>query len=110
MTQLNKDESRDYIGLFVFTENYILEAKNFVSDTDLDVTYVINSVDYMRMQFRKFEPGQPATRASRFKVGGYLVSELDFELKASGKNCEKLWEICRVILVRNWANKPDGGP
>ena len=106
---VNKEKKREWRSLFFFTDDYMLEAKNFVSDTYLDITYVINSIDYMRMRFKDYEPGKPTTAESRFRVGGYFVSELDFVLRASDKNCEKLWQICNDILMPNWAAKPDVG-
>ena len=104
---INKEKKREWRSLFFFTDEYILEAKNFVSETDLDITFVIRSVDYMRMQFKDYEPGQPTTSESRFVVKGYLISELDFELRASEDNCERLWQICRKILMQNWAEEPE---
>ena len=104
---LNRENKREMRSVFFFTEDYIMEGTNFVSDTDLDITYVINSVDYMRMQFKNYEPGKSATTESRFRVTGYFISELDFELRASAGNCEKLWKICHEILMPNWAAKPE---
>lgn len=105
---LNKEKKREWRSLFFFTDEYILEAKDFVSETNVDITYVIGSVDYMKMQFKDYEPGQPTTSESRFVVKGYLVSELDFEFRASEGNCERLWQICRNILMPNWAEEPEG--
>ncbi len=104
---INKEKKREWRSLFFFTDEYILEAKNFVSETDLDITFVIRSVDYMRMQFKDYEPGQPTTSESRFVVKGYLVSVFDFELRASEDNCEWLWHIYRDILLPNWTKEPE---
>lgn len=104
---LNQDKRREWRSLFAFTEEYMLEAKNFVSETDLDVTYLIKSIDYMRMRFKDYEPGKATTIESRFRIDGYFHSEIDFELRASEKNCEKLWKICRTILLPNWIKKPE---
>ena len=106
---VNREKEREWRSLILFTDNYILEAKNFLSHTDLEITYVINSIDYMRMRFRDYEPGKPTTAESRFRVEGYFLSEIDFELNASDKNCDKLWGICQNVLMPNWAAKPDGG-
>ncbi len=105
----SETKQREWRSLFFFTDDYMLEAKKFVPDTDLDITYVINSIDYMRMRFKEYEPGKPTTAESRFRVEGYFVSEIDFDLRASDKNCEKLWQICHDILMPNWAAKPDVG-
>lgn len=104
---LNQDKKRVWRSLIIFTDRYMLEAKNFLSETDLDITYVIKSIDYMRMRFKDYDPGQPATIESRFRVDGYFVSEIDFELRASDKNCERLWQIYRDILLPNWAEEPE---
>ena len=99
---LNQDRKREWRSLVVFTKEYMLEAKNFVSEIDLDVTYLFKSICYVRMRFKDYEPGQAVTAESRFRVEGYFISDIDFELRASEKNCEKLWQICRTVLLPNW--------
>ena len=99
---LNQDKTREWRSLIVFTKEYMLEAKNFVAETDLDVAYLFKSICYVRMRFKDYEPGQAATTESRFRVDGYFVSDIDFQLRASEKNCERLWQICRTILLPNW--------
>ena len=102
---VSSENKKEYYSLFIFTDDYLFEAKNFISDTDLDITYMLESVDWLRMVFDSYDPGKPATSESRFKVRGYLVSEIDFEFRASAKNCEKLWQICRDIFMPNWVKK-----
>lgn len=106
---VDRQGQRSFISLFMFAGGYLLEAKKFETQADVEITYLVNSVDYLRVSMEEYQPGENATLSSRLSVQGYLNAEWDLDLKASGENCSKLWNIATDRLIPNWKTSPLGG-
>ena len=103
--QFDQEGNRSFRSLILFSDEYMLEAKSFVSEDIVDAVYLKTAVDYIEISLKEYEPGK-ATDASRLSVKGYISSEFDFDLRAAGENCNYLWIICKELLMPNCVKGP----
>jgi hypothetical protein len=97
---LNKDGSRDYDSLWFFSKSYALEAHNFLIGDDLTWDLVPSSIGVDRLLVKSdnydYEKGlRDSKLVIRFNLYGTDVAG---ELKASGNNCDYLWDVCKRYL------------
>jgi len=94
------DDERVYQSLFLFSERYLLESKNIISaETKIDITFYFAYVDYFEITSNEFNFTK-ASEKSTLQVEGN-IGQATFKLNASGKNCDKLWNIINKYLKPN---------
>jgi hypothetical protein len=115
-------EDRIYTSLWVFTEHFLLESKQFLSEIDMDITR-FGLVTYLEIKAADFslrQPGRPRKAARLFvkaqlghgpRIGGTTAPDvpppglLNFplfpqsSLSATGRNCSYLSSIVQEILL-----------
>ena len=118
--QVNSDtDDRLFTSLWAFTEHYILEAKQFLTQFDLDIA-PYSTVQYLDVKFEEFSFHSAKTRkasrlALRFRMaggvggGGRSISPIpsselfslgpQSSLSATGKNCTFLATIIKEIFL-----------
>lgn len=92
---IQKDGNRTYISLWLFYKDRICEAKNFLTEFDLDsVYYSLKDIRYWNLKFKDIidinEP-KPSDRA--YLSISMKESETSAEFQASHLNCKYLLNI-----------------
>jgi len=102
--------SRNYESLWFFTNNFAMEAHEFLRRDVYDAVLFTSNVSYIRTEFSAFSPPGEPDAQSRISVnvsfgtpaGGDVGGGANFAIfKASGVNCRYLYAITREILVVN---------
>jgi hypothetical protein len=96
------DGSRAYGSLFLVSERYICEARNFrnTGEYDIDVAPIKDGIIYFRTSIKDYD-FKNATRESRLMVECASETGTSFQLKASYENCSKLNEIIDKYIKPN---------
>jgi len=96
------DGSRGYGSLWLMSEQYICEARNFRNtvEHDIDVTSIKDAVIYFRVHIKDYD-FENATKESRFMIECANETGTLFQLKASHENCNRLVEIVDNYIKPN---------
>jgi hypothetical protein len=95
----NELDKHDYQSLWLFTDSFILEARNFIVAPDRDIRIAPKAVSYMTCRARDYDFVN-ATNASRLHVTlGVATREFIFELRASKSNCDYLRDMLGKHIV-----------
>ncbi len=101
--------SRTYESVWFFTDVYALEARNFLASDDIDCVFMKENIGYLRLVKSDFSPSVEASPQSRMSVtvnfGTPTTGSLGGVLKASGRNCNYLYEIIKSVFVPNMIRK-----
>ncbi|MDD4924734.1 MAG: hypothetical protein PHF74_07925 [Dehalococcoidales bacterium] len=97
--ELVNDNIHEYTNLWLFTESFALEAKNFQKTIDLDITPIKDSIDYWKITTED-------TNLSFVKDNSTLTLEfasqgISGRLKATGRNCKYLKKIIESYFRKN---------
>lgn len=100
----NTDSSRTFENLWFFSNNYWMEAKNFITDDDFDMCPVNKRINYwcIKKQNYDFNVENIASDKSRLYIKVEFDTGIKGEFKASVKNCGKLKEIFTKYLLPNF--------
>ena len=94
------DGEREYVNLWFFSDNNCMEAKNFISADDLDIT-PLKGIFYVRLLKTDYD-FKKASEKSRLSVTclfGETTDSISGEFKASKENCDYLRNLIRKYLV-----------
>lgn len=97
---IKEDGSREYENLWFFSENFFMEAKQFVINDDFDITPTHKRIHYLRMHKQNYDLIK-ATEKSRMLLSLSLDTGIIGNLKASKENCDKLRDINFKYFVAN---------
>ena len=101
---VQQDGSRQYQGLFFFSDNYAIAASNFVSQDRFEMDEIGNSIVYLEFDSSEFDFKAP-TEKSRLRVRYVTGTQLQAYMSASQENCMHLLEIVRSCLVPNFVRQ-----
>ena len=103
-TQEGKEE---FESLWLFSNSYISEAKQFAIKDDYDMAFVKESIAYWEMNKENFDFNE-ATEKSRLHIRAALANNVNVsvELKASGHNCNYLRQVFESHILTNLQKKP----
>jgi len=89
-----EDGSRGYGSLYLMSEKYICEARNFRNtvEYDIDVALLKDAVVYFRVYVKSYD-FRHSTKESRFTIDCASETGTTFQLKACHENCDRLVEI-----------------
>lgn len=92
----------EYINAWFFTENYVLEARNFLYNVDVDLLTLKDNMQYFRVKTEEFDFKNPV-RSSHLLISFTTAKITGFggELMAYGTNCIYLWDIYKNYLKKN---------
>ena len=94
------DNERVYQSLFLFSKRYLLESKNILSsETKIDIAFYFEYVDYFEITSNGYD-FRKASENSTLELEG-TIGSIVFDLKASGKNCDKLWTLTKKYIKPN---------
>lgn len=94
------DGTMVYENLWFFSDKYIMEAKNFPTLCDLDITPIKNHINYWNIKMQKYDY-QNATPTSRFFLTFRLNTMTDADFKSAGMNCSYLKCIIKKYVIPN---------
>ena len=95
---LDSDKGRVYQSLWVFSEDYIGEAR-IVGEERLDLIPLSRNLDRFEIKKTEFDFGDTATDAARLTINFTAGRDADGDLKASGINCLRLAEVLRRFII-----------
>lgn len=96
----NAEKQREYEGLWLFTENLVMESKNFVSKDDFDFALLKNNVNYINF-IKKDYNLEEANANSRFTINSEVFDDIKIYIKSSGSNCDKLLALSKKYILPN---------
>lgn len=96
---LNEDGTRQYENLSFFSETYCMEAKQFITQDDFDITPIVK-MNYLRIQKNNYDFSK-ATEKSKLYVFFGMETRVRGEFKASKENCDYLKDIILKRLMPN---------
>jgi len=97
---IKEDGTREYENLWFFSETYCMEAKQFITKDDFDITPIQNHVYYWAIQKQDYD-FKNAVEKSRLSLSFDLDTRIVGSLKASKENCDFLRDIIHKYVIRN---------
>lgn len=97
---IKEDGERVYEHLWFFSEKYCMEAKQFITTDDFDITPIKNRI--IRWELKKQDYDfKKATEKSRLHLEFEMDTTIEGELKASKGNCDYLRDIILGYIKSN---------
>jgi len=97
---IDSEGKRLYESLWLFTEDFVCEAKQFLTQDIFDAMPIKNN--FLRWEIQKTEYDFKHTYPkSRLTVSIYFGENIAGNLKASGDNCDDLRNIFRKYILPN---------
>ena len=100
---INEENLRVYEDLTFFSENYVMEAKNFVNTDDFDLDIIKNRIVRFIIKNKEYD-FEEATDNSRMFLSFSLPHMVRAEYKASKENCDYLKKIFLNYVRPNLEN------
>ncbi len=97
---LNQDGTRKYENLWFFSETYCMEAKQFITKEDFDITPIKEKTSYIRIKKENYD-FKKATEKSKLHLELGFTNEVRGNSKASKENCDYLKEIILKHFIPN---------
>jgi hypothetical protein len=97
---IKEDATREYQDLWFFSKRYCLEAKNFLTQIDIDITPIKNRITYWTVTAQDFD-FKKASDKSRLLLEFNLVQGVQGNLKAAKGNCDSLQAIINQYVKPN---------
>jgi hypothetical protein len=94
---LNSDGVRVFENLWFFSATFVLEAHQFTTQDDVDVTPMA-AVQYLKVTKTAYDFVKP-TKDSRLSVYVTFTSQVAGQLKASRENCDQLRIMVKKYFV-----------
>lgn len=94
------DKGRVFETFWFFSPNFVMESKRVQLESfNIDIMCIDKYIDTYELDFSGFEPGMATEDSSLSLTAKLGVSVLVF--KASGTNCDKLWELFEKYIKPN---------
>lgn len=97
---IKEDGSREYENLWFFSDKYCLEAKQFITTENFDITPIKKRINYFSIKKQHYD-FKKATQNSRLFLTIEFGFNLTGELKAAKENCDYLKEIILKYIKIN---------
>ncbi|GAI51330.1 unnamed protein product, partial [marine sediment metagenome] len=88
---IKQDGSREYENLWFFSDKNCMEAKQFITTDDFDITPIKKRINYWTIQKQNYD-FKKATEKSRLFLRVKFDAEMAGEFKAAKENCDYLKE------------------
>jgi hypothetical protein len=99
-----QEGERVYEAVYLFSDNFAMEAKEFASREDFDLA-PIELISYLGIKKQDYDLKQ-ATEKSRLTLFFHFSEKAYVEMKASKENCDNLWSLFReYVLPRTMGKK-----
>jgi hypothetical protein len=94
---IDTEGTRILQDLWLFTDGLAWEAEQFLSSTDI-ISIPLSPIIRLYVSPNDYSPGKPGP-GSRLTIDFRLSDRLGGNLRASGDNCDALWNITQTIFV-----------
>ena len=98
---ITDDGTREYDSLYLFTDSFVMEAKQFTTTDDYDLTLIKNTIYYWTLNKKDFDLVTPSEK-SRLYIRINLESAMGAEFKGSKNNCIYLMQIFKKYILPNF--------
>ena len=96
----DKEGNRQYESVWLFSRQFVMEAKHFLMEDDFDSAPLQRQVKYWTIKKTEFDFRDASTK-SRMLLKFTLLSGVSGALKASRENCNYLSDIFRKHILPN---------
>lgn len=94
--------NRDYINLWFFGHNIVIECKEFMSKDDFDLAILDGNITYFNIKKRNYITTQEPRSDSNVTIDAILNNgRITCNLMATGKNCKYAIMIAKKYLITN---------
>lgn len=93
----NEDGKRVFDSLWLFSDNYMIESREFATEDDFDFCSISKS-RYWRSELKDYD-FMKANEKSRFSLTVVSTDDFVSDFWASGNNCTYLTEILKQIFM-----------
>ena len=97
---IKDDRSREYTSIWFFSETFGMEAKQFVTEDDFDITPLKDKIVYCDVKKSRYDFNE-ATDESRMTINFILNTGVNGYMQASGKNCDHMKIIANKYFMGN---------
>ena len=97
---IKEDGMREYESLWLFSEKYTMEAKQFIIQDDFDITPLKKRVYYIGIKKQDYD-FKEITDKSRLTIDFTLEEMVQGDLKGSKENCEYLLKVFVKHILPN---------
>lgn len=96
---ISEDGNRNYTSLWLIYENRICEAKNFITEVDLDSgSYPMNNIVYWNLKSKELI-GDEIKDSDRLLLDVIFTTGVTGNFKAAKNNCRHLLRILKTYFV-----------
>lgn len=96
-----KDEGSQFESLWLFSNTYCMELKNFATQDSFDCIKFQGNVEYFEIDKEDYD-FETASTTSRLEIKIQFKSQQSAIFKASGENCDQLLHIFRTYFLPNF--------
>ena len=89
---IKNDANEEFVNLWFFSDKYCLEAKQFLTKYDLDITYIYESIKYWNIKLEDYSYNDISNKSILY-LEAESVMGIAFTFRAQGKNCGYLKAI-----------------
>ena len=97
---LKKDGSREYVNLWLFSDNFCMEAHDFITDDVFDCLIIKNKIVRWILNKQNYN-FQDTTEKSRFNLDITFENKINGQFKSTMGNCSQLKEIFSKYIITN---------
>lgn len=98
ISNILNEKNEEYPSLWLFTDQYVVECKNFLTNYDIDIVKYKNSINYINIITDNSNTLDNPSPASTMKLRITLSSDIRCIFDAFGTNCKKLGDIAKLFL------------
>jgi hypothetical protein len=105
------DGKEQFKDLWLFSDNYVIEALNFGKQETLrlEMTIFSNNIEAVTIETKNLDFSQKAKDDSRLHVEFYTLSVFSCDQIASGRNCDALMSIYKKYVKHNLVRGQSSG-
>jgi len=96
----NNEERTTFTSLWLFTESYAIECKDFLTTYDFDMAPYKNRLHYCSIKSTEFDFVSP-TEKSLVKITFQFDSRISGTFTATNDNCLKAYEFYKKYIIPN---------
>lgn len=97
---ITSEGQKVYENLWGITESFVLEAKNFRAEIDIDLTKYTNKLNYMQLKTESYD-FENVNQNSRMTLYLHITHGFSASFKATGLNCRKLDYLIKSYFKSN---------
>lgn len=96
----NEEGARNYTSLWLFTKQYCVECKDFLSNNDFDITPIENNITYCSIEHRDFNLID-SNEKSFVKLHFTFQFNLSGDMISTEENCKWALHIYKKYILPN---------